>query len=435
MVIIRVYYSILRRYLQGKHIPKITLGKETVIWYNTISYNTNLSLNILFADLNNGVAMKRKFALLLFLLLTVVTVLSACNSVPATGVAVRWAGRNESHTFRISLADFQKTDADTNKPTNSFAVYKDDDGKDYRKDVSPVNEVFSALDEIRPVAVDGTYVINISSDAANSSCTATTEQTIYAQYAKVSVAQNGTELNLPACDNWEQLAERLASPEEIAATSLTEADDKVIFKSTSRTSVTFSDNTQQPISSSSEVHGFYIGLLNQQVSEYKLQTTYDFSNSRKPVVKVVCNDVEKEYALARNTSIIDANQLLLYVRSLEKTSTSFQDTPSVRIFNSLTGETLPASFSFTYDFAAVITDPSRTEAPEKHVSMNIVYATVNGHHYMVQENIPDAAGIDKTNAGTTPMYTTNRFRVGYLAYELDSYTDAIWNALKPSYGE
>ena len=375
--------------------------------------------------------MKRKLTILLLLLLVATLSLTACNRATPTKIISRWQS-DESYTFRISLADFA-VDPDTGATKNEFKTTTDGDTV-YYKDMSMPGENFTALDEIRPVAVDGLYKLDIKLTSTDQ-WTVTTEQEIYAQYKKSSLAQNGSTLDLTKCAAWTDLQTRTASETEIAATALTPSDDSIILKSTSKTNAVFYDNTQRPVSSFTEVHGFYIGLANQQLTDYTTEAHYDYSNERKPRVTGKRNDESFEYKLQRNANVIDTNQLLLYIRSINKTTDSFQDTPAVYMFDPLTGQVMSVSFTFSYTNPFIITDLNRADDTTKKVSLNAVAATVNGYAYLLQQNIPDAAKIDTMDAGEKCKYTTVRFRVGYLAYELDTYTPEVWSALKPTYSQ
>ena len=376
--------------------------------------------------------MKRKIALLLLMIIAVAAILVACNQTEATKILIRWENDapNETYTFRVSLADF----ADDNSDGKVFKTYKDKNlynGVTFTKDVAIPGEIFSSRDEIMPYAVDGSYSMEIVKSATDR-WVVTTEQTLYVQYNKVSKSQRGEEVRLTERDGWQELKALMASDEEIAATSLEKADDKVILKSVIKTSVTFADNTQKPFNSETISDGFYVGVAKQTASKYTVKTEYDYSGKR-PIAKVTVNDETTEYKLGRNASFIDSNQLLTYIRSLEKTETSFQDNPAVQVFDPTTGELVVARFGFVYNSPMVITDSVNNR--EQKVSVNAVYVTLNGMAYLVQENIPDKAKdangniIDTMQASDTHKYTTIRFRSGYLSYEFSKYVDSVWNAL------
>lgn len=364
--------------------------------------------------------MKRKLALLLLLLVAVATIFVACGQTAATKILIRWEDA-EQYDFHVSLAAFDP-DYGTQKATSltELFLYNEQNGVKFYKDMAITGEVFSDLDEIRPVAVDGKYHFEISKESGNWKFA--TEQTLYVQYNKSDIKISEAELK-PVED-----------AEVAANTNLSPSEKTVIFRSVIKTDVTFEDNTtQNPVSSSTDSNGFYIGKSNQQASKYKIETAYDFSGKR-PTAKVSVDGKETTYKLGRNATFIDPNQLLLYIRSFDKSSSSFADNPAVNVFNPQTGELVAASFRFVYNEPLVITDSAR-EQSTKNVSLNAVTVTIGGLAYMMQENIPDYAEISgeilkgENDATDKRKYTTNRFRVGYLAYELEQYDNSVWDAL------
>lgn len=364
--------------------------------------------------------MKRKIALLILLLLALSVVFAACSSQPdPTAVQVRWG--NETHTFRVTLADFEKY---TQKNQINFFL-------------NPVfgpteTSSLAGMDQVKPLGVAGTYTVTLSN--SGSLCTATTEQTLYVKYADEFVL--GKKIS-----QTDGIKDLIIEDYAADAPSLVDASDAgksiVVLKSTTKTEVVFENKPGQlPRTSTTEVDGFYIGKVHQQVSKYKVETTYDNDNH---VATVAMNGEEDgtEYNIGSN--VIDSNQLLLYVRSLDKSQNSFQDSPSVQIFHPLTGETVTASFTLVYNSPLLITDDTRKEA-EKGVSVNSVAVYLNGTAYMLQENIPDYVknnSDDKKidyltgSSANTDLYkfTTIHFRVGYLSYELAHYSDDQWNCL------
>lgn len=356
--------------------------------------------------------MKKRIALLLTCLLIAATLFAACGQTPATDKVIRWD--DSEYSFRISLADFSTAEEDT-----VFHTYGD-----YSKDLAISNEVFSTLDEIRPLAVQGTYKFSLHKTSDR--WTVETSQTLYAQYERDKVTLSADEL-----------AQVSATAEDVAANAPALTDGGgIVLKSVITTGVVFRDiSDQTPISSHSEFNGFYIGESNQQLSKYTVSTEYKSDDGDITATVKVDDKDPVDYDLG-GTKFIDQNQLLLYVRSLDKSETSFQDSPNVQMFDPLTGEFNTVTFAFVYDSPMIITDPAYTD-PEtdqhsKRVSLNIVTVTVGGMAYMVQENVPDKVAVDEMKGTGKHLYTTVRFRVGYLAYELN-YSDELWNALAESY--
>lgn len=368
--------------------------------------------------------MKRKLALLILMILALSAVLVACNQAETTKIEIRWT--SDEYTFNITLADFVGTG-------NEFQYYPDGDDT-YRKDVAMLGENFSTMDEIRPLDVDGTYTLSIQKAASDNFWTVTTNQTIYAQYNKSDVENSA---------NWTDLQKIQITDADI--TSLTPFEDTVILKSTTTTEVLFKDTTDQtPISSKTEVDGFYVGKANQQVTQYTVKTTYDTSGKR-PIASISVNDADPvEYKFARGAKFIDSNQMLMYIRSLEKSYTEgFPSSTAVTVFNPYTQQTQTAAFGLTYSANMILTDSKRAatdgdtqQATEVHTSINLVSVTIDNMAFMQQENLSNKLKSVDLLPGASQnsdkaKYTTVRFRVGYLAYELETYPDSVWNALNP----
>lgn len=379
--------------------------------------------------------MKRKITILLLMILALTALFAACSQA-RTEHELRFDD-HETAEFRVTLADFEY---DQEKAIGFKDDYTDEayPGATFAKDMAMTSEYLSTADELMPEAVDGTYVMNL--DKANNKWTLNTEQTLYVQYLKTAQLNNGGTLKLTECDAWQDLQKLAVSGDELEtqAPSLKEREDCVILKSVIKQSVTFENVADQtPIQSSTESDGFYLGAQRQQVSKYTVATTYDFSGKR-PIVKVSVNGADPtEYKLAKNVRPIDPIQILLYLRSYNKTSNDFKDSPAVQMFNPLTGELQIVGFGLNYNMPMAITDETKQNTL-KGVSLNVATVSVGGTPYMVEENVPDYITDDNnkpidtinTVSDVKPKYTTVRFRVGYIAYELKSYPSNIWNNLK-----
>ena len=363
--------------------------------------------------------MKKRLALLILIILSLTVVLVACNNTVKTEIAPRW--ESESYTFNISLADFASDDS-----VDVFKTYIHEN-KPYVKDAAISGEVFSGsreihLDEIRPIDVVGTYQLNITKSDGASSWTVTTKQTIFAQYSKSVVKLSDEEL-------------QSILPDAQDTVGLTAGEDDVILKSVTETEVVFDvNNKQTPLSSKMSVNGFYIGIKHQQVTSYSVDTTYDYSDSRakaKTTKKTSEGEETLEFKFAKNATFIDANQILMYVRSLDKSGSKFADTPSVMVFNPYSQETATASFTLAHDNNMILTrtfDKDGEPTTEKaYTNLSIVSVKIGGVAFMQQQNIPDTLkNVDMLIE--KPKYTTVRFRVGHLAYEMATYSDELWNA-------
>lgn len=372
--------------------------------------------------------MKKKLALILLTLLAAALVLTACSQAEVTGTTIRWESE-ETHVFDISLADFDNAD---NAPY-PFKQYGDNT---YYRDVqiatSAARETFDDLDEIRPEAAHGTYTLSIIRSGDTSSyCVVEGKQLVYLRYFKSDVDK---------LDNWSALQSAVVSGEE---NPFGDSADYVTLKSQTNTYVRFDNNpVQRPQASSTEVDGFYLGKLHQEVSKYKVSSEYDFSES-KPIVRVSINGGEPtEHKLSKSVvgRLIDSNQVLMYVRSLNKSSTDFQDSPFVYVFSPIDGTVQTATFGFTYSQNVLLNDESRhveganEDAYQVLTKVNAVGVSIGSIPFMMQMNLSDQMFENNLDVlvGTpqnSPKYTTVRFRVGFLSYELAQYNDDIWQQL------
>lgn len=382
--------------------------------------------------------MKKKIALLISVLLLLASVFAACNQTTPTNKVSRWDA-GESYTFNVTLADFE-TELSTTFKAYPVTV-KDKDGIEtaaicYKdsvvqstSSVSPAGGgdseslLFSSADEICPLAVSGTFTMTISSDSTDRKKLETT-QIIYSQYDTEKLR------NLNCLD---KLASRIATAEE---NPFENNSGRTTLRSKTTAVVVFSDADQTPVSSVKENEGYYIGKVQQCLSQYKIETTYNFDKS---TVTVKENDgEEKTLKLGIRGTCIDSAQLLLYIRSLDKTSTGFQDSPSVNIYDPATGSTASASFALNREFNALLSDNGIDVGTKVHA----VSVSVNGRPFMTQYNLPDLtkAGQDESGLDFRPMgadgksckFTTIKFRSGWYSYELSQYDPQVIDAIKLS---
>ena len=112
--------------------------------------------------------------------------------------------------------------------------------------------------------------------------------------------------------------------------------------------------------------------------------------------------------------------MLTYVRSLDKSSAAFQDSPSVAVYDVTTNNVSTASFALKREFNLLF-DNNGQEAV---VSVNAVTVAVGGMPFMAQYNLPDLTkvgdGFDylPLSADRRCKYTTIKFRSGWYSYEL-----------------
>ena len=386
------------------------------------------------------------------MMLALSVVLVACGQSKETTIRTRW--EQETHVFKITLADF-------NGKSNNFNTYGADgkpttNGK-YYKDIAFAGE-FNNWDEIRPVDVSGTYTLTIKpSDDGSAYCVVTTSQVMYVKYKLKTDTDSGVDF-----DKYSELRSvEVTDVKEYTNAGLTKEEDTTILKSTTETYVKFENNNKQkPLESRIVVDGFYIGKENnskdklgqkaQALTSYKVETEYDYSG-KKPVAKITKDGKLIEYnKFSRNSAgtFIDSNQILMYLRSLDKSSNSFQNTPSISVFNPYNQTLQLATFGSTYKVNVVLTDTSSDSVLA--TTLTTASVTIGNNAFMMQENLPDYLKLDDKQLdvhqavdGKESMFTTVRFRVGYFAYEIDysnpdnlingepTNWNAIWEALTP----
>ncbi len=361
----------------------------------------------------------KKFALVLALLLSLTIVFAACsNSTDTTNTSIRW--RDETYVFNITKALLDGTDAVFNGETYATEPV----ASNY--ETNPESQ-----DQLIPEDIAGTFVMTISVDETNKECTFTTVQTMYSQY-RTSLLEtvsiwNDLQSFVISTDSTEW-QNAFALHDDSASNS-----ELTTLKSVTEKTVTFKNEaSQRPLSSETTVNGFYLGKLAQTISNYNVKTTYDWDNSTISVSKNGAEAVSNKVKISSSTKFIDSNQLLLYIRSLEKASTKFSDTPTVLVYEPSTNETATASFTFSYSCKTVLS----VAGEDKYVTVNALAVIIDSRALFVQLNVPDSvnsnAALDRiSNAGLSlDRFTTLRFRSGLIRYELSDYTQiANWSAI------
>ena len=378
----------------------------------------------------NGDFMKKRIALLILVILTVSLALVACKQPDPTPIRTRW--EKETHVFNVTLADFAED-------SDSFNAYTEEGNVsaygEYHKDFSMTSD-FSKWDELRPVAVVGTYKLEIEPTTSKSTCTVKTEQLLYVKY-NLKTKNIGIDF-----EKYSDLLEAEAPAVEYEAYGLTKEEGTTILKSYTETNVVFENNQKQkPLSSSTIVDGFYAGKKHQGLTKYSVSTVYNYKG-KKPIAKITINDKKPiEYKFGRNSegNFIDSNQHLLYLRSLDKSSKSFQDSPAIYVFNPFEQTLQTASFSMistSFEQKVILTDKTR-ENNALATNLNVLSVAIDGNYFMIQTNLTDKLakkGLDRylIQSDTEPKFTTVRFRVGYLAYEIDYANPANTTNDKPT---
>lgn len=345
----------------------------------------------------------KKFALVLVLLVALTAVFAACtNNTEKTNASVRW--RNEEFLFNISKTSLIDENVEHNGET--FVVEPVANGYE---------SLPETLDQLVPDDIDGTYKMTISVNESKKECTFTTVQTLYCQYS--------TEL-LQEYEIWNDL-QRLVVASDNAENPFENHENLTTLKSVTTQTVTFkNDASQRPLSSATKVDGYYLGNIAQTISQYEVKTTYDWEKSVALVS--VNNATAQENKLKVNSAVnfIDANQILLYARSLEKSTTKFQDRPTVQVYVPYENTAKMANFVFTYACKTLV----KVADEDKFVNVNALGVLIDGRALFVQLNVPDSVNktqaldsVTNAGAGNLDKFSLLRFRSGIIRYELADY--------------
>lgn len=345
----------------------------------------------------------KKISLLLLLILALCLTLTACRQTVATEIIARWED-GEEYVFNITKANWDYAPVVVN-------------GNDYAKYPRIAAEnISSSKDELVPEDIGGTYSMKLGKTDAK--FTLTTEQFLYVQYADAALANLGL-TNLAENAGWKNFVVGASD-----TCPLEQKEGYTILLSHDLSTVVFEQTSaQRPLSSTNEREGFYIGKTHQETTNYKLATTYDWEKNK---VTVMENGVEKHSEkLNPSAKFIDANQILLYVRSLDKQSNKFQDSPSVQVFSPVAGGSYKASLTyFQYACRALLLNEKGEDVP---VVLNSVCVVVDGSILLTQFNLPDTVNKDATldalidASANQNKYTTVSFRAGLINYELQSH--------------
>ena len=364
----------------------------------------------------------KKLLLVLTLVLLVLTLgLAACGKNATTKVVVRWRD-GERYEFKITKADLQNTA----------------DKSGYRQEYFVSGEDLSKMDEVVPDDVSGTFVMEIKVNEDNTLCTLETKLTVVALYHKYYAGLSDsikTQL---------QEAGLLVSEDDMKNTWFDEEAYGQAIKSTTVTSVTFNNDTnQRPVSSTKEYNGYYFGKTKQEVSASTIEVDYSKLSKNKIAVTVDGKKETREVKLNKNSNVIDANQILLYLRSLDKSDEGLQNSPSVQVYDPIYNKVRTATFSrvdasfktylsYTHEKNVGTEDEVNMQVVTEDVKakLSCVAAVVDGQVLMVEMDLPASLNtkdnpLDVYKKGGYSKFTTVRFRTGFIAYELADYDEML----------
>ena len=142
---------------------------------------------------------------------------------------------------------------------------------------------------------------------------------------------------------------------------------------------------------------------------------------------------ERKLKLSKGAACLDASQLLVYLRSLDKSSVAFQDSPSVAVYDPLSDTLATATFGLTRNFNAILNN----KGTEVYTKVDSVGVIIGSTPFLSQFNLPDrlanvGEGFDviATSSAESKLskFTTVKFRRGWYSYEIADY-DSVENGI------
>lgn len=359
--------------------------------------------------------MKKKIALLLGVLVLMTAVFAACSTTPTTR-AKRWA-ENQKYTFNITLADLGRD--------NAFNSYNYSDAVYYKDTAVTLQEanIFASTDEVRPVAAAGTYTMSLTL-INTTTYKLITDQVLYSQYETETLQQ---------IDCLALFKDYVVAPTD-EENPFSENEGRTTLRSTNHTEVEFSEKeSQYPLNSLNQTDGYYLGKTHQNVFKHDYKTVYDFENQTATVTVDNGEAEERKLKLSKGAACLDASQLLVYLRSLDKSSVAFQDSPSVAVYDPISDTLATATFGLTRNFNAILNN----KGTEVYTKVDSVGVIIGSTPFLSQFNLPDrlanvGEGFDviATSSAESKLskFTTVKFRRGWYSYEIADY-DSVENGI------
>ncbi len=324
------------------------------------------------------------------LLLTGAVLFSACGGAEPTKAKRCWE-QSEQLSYTITLAD--------------NTVKQDSGSYVFAKDVEIATD---HTDEVKPDNVTGTLTVTYSKDDDNN-FVYSTEQTVYLGYTTENFRYISS---LPGIDEF--------------CVSDIFPENMHTVKCVTKTSVTFNEK-QLPVASTKEINGVYASYNGySQISKIKMATTYNLDDYTATVTIDDGEPMTHQIELKKGTKFIDANQIAVYARSLEKND-AFQDMPTVSVYEPI-GNTIKTAYFANFnkeervllkqndDTCAVLTSLSVCLDGTALQNRLMFIASVPAHLTAENGHCLDTVVL---NSADISKLSQVKFTSGYLSYELD----------------
>ena len=328
-------------------------------------------------------------SILLVSLLALTLVLTACNNAKTLSKGIRWE-TNETTVYQIGLQD-------TTSETNT-KIY---DEQSFTRDTVTTP---AGYDRIMPTAVTGTYTTTLTINS-DDTATYTTTQVVTETYSQALYAGRVAELFQLATEN-------------AFLNATDDGEGNYTFTSTTTSSVTFvNDATQQPVSSTQTIQGYYLGKSNIEVNNVTYATTYS-----EGVATVTMND-KQVFSGEVAEGVVDALQIALVVRSIDQSQSTAEGkyvAPSVSVFDFKSYQTVALSITI-YNKMNVLLNLGNDYPYAVASVVTVGVQGYTGFLYTFTSN-PNETFSEDISGVEVNTYKQVRFQSEYYTYEVESYT-------------
>ncbi len=327
---------------------------------------------------------------LLVVILASTVLLSACASYTEPTTAIRWT--EESYTYIVSM-----------QPTTIPDAIEFDDNE-FVSVTELVN--YSLVDMITPDSVDGTYTTTL--ELVDGDWLYTTVLAVEETYDISSTYYYG-EFVRTFLDG--------LTAEQYGSLVVDKTDDTVTLCSTTISTVLFEDSyTQDPIQSTKNTVGYYIGEAHNETTT--IDITCDYADDTATVSGTI-NGSEVSSSTTLTSGTIDVAQLMLYSRSLDQTS-AFETSATVTVFDPTTTSSATASMDLTQNYCLSL--DIEEEGDYDYASVNCVNITLDYTYvaFRLFNNPSDTMSSAASSTGLN-MNTAVMFQSGIYVFQFDSY--------------
>lgn len=347
-----------------------------------------------------GIIMKKikLVSVLLVVLLALTLALTACKNAKTLSQEVRW-NQNEVHVvYNISLqgdvaAESNQVTFDNKAFVKHFATTPDD------------------YDRVKPIAVEGTYTVDLSINEDNNTVDYVTEQRVVETYDLSNVYAE-------AFYNYVTTT----TDEDCSFLKAQRTSEGFVFVSSTHSAVYFeNDSTMKPKSSTQLIGGYYIGKSNYEVNY--LQYTTEYADGKATVTTGWDENAKVEtYEVADN--VLDALQIPLIVRSLDQSKSTTDGkymAPSVAVYDFKTNKTVALTFNVSSQTYVVL---DKMSATHPYAVASVVTVGTQGYTGFLYTftSVNGQRDTFSSDVGPVNKYTQVRFQSEYYVYELASYT-------------